>query len=378
MSESVHERYMRRALELAARARGRTSPNPMVGAVLVRDGEVVGEGYHERAGTPHAEIHALRMAGEKARGATLYVNLEPCAHYGRTPPCVDALVAAGVAEVHLAMLDPNPLVNGKGRARLEAAGIRTVVGECAEEAAELNEAFITWVTRGRPFVIAKYAASLDGKIATRTGDSRWITGEAARLRAHEWRDAVDAVAVGAHTVLMDDPLLTTRLPGREVRHPLRVVIDGHGRVPVSARCFDPALPGRTVVAATAAFPPEKRVALAERGVEVLLLPTDAGGQVDLEALLAELGRREVTSLLVEGGGTLLGSFFRARLVDRVLAFLAPIVIGGREAPGPVGGEGVARLAEAPRLERVRIERVGEDILVSGYPRWPVPAGMEEG
>lgn len=350
----------------------------MVGAVLVRDGEVVGEGYHQRAGTPHAEVHALRAAGERARGATLYVNLEPCAHYGRTPPCVEALIAAGVAEVHIAMLDPNPLVNGKGRARLEAAGIRTVVGECAEEAAELNEAFVTWVTRGRPFVIAKYAASLDGKIATRTGDSRWITGEQARLRVHEWRDAVDAVAVGANTVLLDDPLLTTRLPDREVRHPLRIVVDSRGRVPLSARCFDPALPGRTVVAATAAFPAEKRAALAERGIEVLILPADGEGLVDLGALLAELGRREVTSLLVEGGGTLLGAFFRARLVDRVLAFLAPIVIGGRDAPGPVEGEGVERLSEAPRLERVRVERLGEDILLSGYPRWPQPVEEPSG
>ncbi len=350
----------------------------MVGAVLVRDGEVVGEGYHQRAGTPHAEVHALRAAGERARGATLYVNLEPCAHYGRTPPCVEALIAAGVAEVHIAMLDPNPLVNGKGRARLEAAGIRTVLGECAEEAAELNEAFVTWVMRGRPFVIAKYAASLDGKIATRTGDSRWITGEQARLRVHEWRDAVDAVAVGANTVLLDDPLLTTRLPDREVRHPLRIVVDSRGRVPLSARCFDPALPGRTVVAATAAFPAEKRAALAERGIEVLILPADGEGLVHLGALLAELGRREVTSLLVEGGGTLLGAFFRARLVDRVLAFLAPIVIGGRDAPGPVEGEGVERLSEAPRLERVRVERLGEDILLSGYPRWPQPAEEPSG
>jgi len=359
---------MRRALALAAQGRGRTSPNPMVGAVIVRDGQVVGEGYHQRAGTPHAEIHALRQAGERARGGTLYVNLEPCNHYGRTPPCTEAILAAGLAEVHMAMLDPNPLVNGRGRARLEEAGVRTVVGELEEEARELNEAFITYITTGRPLVIAKFASSLDGKIATRTGQSRWISGEAARRRVHELRDAVDAILVGADTVIADDPLLTTRLPDREVRHPLRIVADSRGRVPLEARLFDPALPGRTLVAATPAFPPERRAALEDRGVEVLLLPADPQGRVDPRALLEALGRREVTSLLLEGGGTLLEAFFRAGLVDKVLAFIAPLIVGGREAPTAVAGEGFARLEEAVRLERVRVEWVGEDLLVSGYPR----------
>lgn len=368
---------MRRALALAARGRGRTSPNPMVGAVIVRDAQVVGEGYHERVGTPHAEIHALRMAGERARGAVLYVNLEPCNHYGRTPPCTEAILAAGIAEVHMAMLDPNPLVNGKGRARLEEAGIRTVVGELEEEVRELNEAFITYMTTGRPWVVAKFAASLDGKIATRTGHSRWISGEEARRRVHELRDTVDAVLVGADTVIADNPLLTTRLPSRKGRHPLRIVADSRGRVPLEARIFDPALPGRTLVAATPAFPPERRAALETRGVEVLVLPAGQDGRVDLVAFLETLGRREVTSLLLEGGGTLLEAFFRAGLVDKVLAFISPLIIGGRDALAAVAGLGVARLEEAIRLERVRVERVGEDILISGYPRRERGTGAPE-
>jgi diaminohydroxyphosphoribosylaminopyrimidine deaminase/5-amino-6-(5-phosphoribosylamino)uracil reductase len=365
-----HERYMQRALELAGFARGRTSPNPLVGAVIVRGGEVVGEGYHRKAGTPHAEVHALHDAGERARGATLYVTLEPCSHYGRTPPCTEALIAAGIAEVYMAMLDPNPLVNGQGRERLEQAGIRTFVGLCEEEAAALNRPFVTYITQGRPLVIAKVACSLDGKIATRTGESRWISGKASRQRAHELRDEIDAIMVGANTVIVDDPRLTTRLPGREeVHHPLRIVVDSRGRVPLAVRLFDPELPGRTVLATTAACPLEHREALQQRGVEVLLLPAGPHGRVDLPALLRELGRLQVTSLLVEGGGTLLDAFFRARLVDQVLAFVAPLIIGGREAPPAVGGEGVSLLREAPRLVNPSVERVGEDFLISGVPRW---------
>jgi len=358
--------YMARALELAARARGRTSPNPMVGAVLVRHGQIVGEGFHPKAGEPHAEIFALCQAGDRARGATLYVNLEPCCHYGRTPPCTEALIRAGVAEVHMAMEDPNPLVRGKGRAALEAAGIRVVVGEHEAEARQLNEAFIKYITTGRPFVTAKFAMSLDGKIATSTGESRWITGRAARRRVHELRDTSDALCVGVNTVLADDPRLTTRLDKAEVRHPLRVVLDSRGRAPLSARVFDPELPGRTVVATTQAMPQGHRSALEARGVEVWVLPSDGQGRVGLPALLDCLGEHEVTSLLVEGGGSVLASFFEGRLVDKVLAFVAPLIIGGRDAPTPVGGDGALHLADALRLERMSVERVGEDVLIVGY------------
>jgi len=356
---------MQRALSLARLAQGRTSPNPMVGAVIVKDGRVVGEGYHRRAGGPHAEIHALRQAGEAARGATLYVNLEPCSHYGRTPPCTQAIIAAGIAEVHMAMLDPNPLVNGRGRDQLEAAGIRTYVGQREAEARELNEAFIKYITTGRPFVTAKFAMSLDGKIATHTGQARWITGSEARRWVHQLRDVTDAIMVGVNTVIADDPCLTTRLEKADVRHPLRVIVDSRGRVPLTAKVLDPDLPGQTLVATTELMPGEMREQLRRWGVEVLVLP-DQGERVSLPHLLDALGKREVTSLLVEGGGTLLASFFEQRLVDKVLAFVAPLIIGGRGAPTPVGGQGVARLSQALRLERVRVEKVGTDVLISGY------------
>ncbi|MBL7202457.1 MAG: bifunctional diaminohydroxyphosphoribosylaminopyrimidine deaminase/5-amino-6-(5-phosphoribosylamino)uracil reductase RibD [Anaerolineae bacterium] len=356
---------MERALRLAERGRGRTSPNPMVGAVLVKDGEIVGEGFHPRAGEPHAEVFALRQAGERARGAILYVNLEPCCHYGRTPPCTRALIAAGVAEVHLAMLDPNPLVAGRGRAQLEAAGIRTVVGEREAEARALNEVFVYWVTTRRPFVIAKFAMSLDGKTATRIGDARWITGPSARQYVHRLRDQVDAILVGVNTVIADDPRLTTRLEQAEVRHPLRVILDSRGRIPTTARVLDPALPGQTVIATTEAMPLQRRRALVDKA-DVLVLPADEE-RVSPVALLAALGEREVTSLLVEGGGTVLGSFFAHGLVDKVLAFVAPMIIGGQHAPTPVGGPGAARIAEAWRLTGVQIQQLGADVLISGYP-----------
>ncbi len=360
--------FMRRALRLAERGRGRTSPNPMVGAVLVRNGRVVGEGFHPRAGEPHAEIMALRQAGEAARGATLYVTLEPCCHFGRTPPCTQAIIAAGVAEVHMAMLDPNPRVAGQGRAELEAAGIRTFVGELEAEARALNEVFIHWITTERPFVLVKFAMSLDGKIATRTGDSRWITGPEARRRGHQFRDQADAILVGVNTVIADNPQLTTRLDGADVHHPLRVILDSRGRIPLIARVLDPALPGRTMVATTEAMSLERHRALASRGARVSVLPS-RNGRVSLPDLLERLGQEEITSVLVEGGETVIGAFFAHRLVDKVAAFIAPMIIGGREAPTPVGDLGVERISQALRLERVQVERVGSDLLITGYPSW---------
>ncbi|MBI3949504.1 MAG: bifunctional diaminohydroxyphosphoribosylaminopyrimidine deaminase/5-amino-6-(5-phosphoribosylamino)uracil reductase RibD [Acidobacteria bacterium] len=369
----MREDFMRRALQLAERARGRTSPNPMVGAVLVREGRIVGEGIHPQAGEPHAEIFALRQAGEAARGATLYVNLEPCCHFGRTPPCTQALIAAGIAEVHMAMLDPNPLVAGQGRESLEAAGIRTVVGECEAEAQCLNEVFVHWITTGRPFVIAKFAMSLDGKIATRRGDSRWITGPAARQHVHELRDQVDAILVGANTVIADDPQLTTRLDKEDVRHPLRIILDSRGRTPLTAQVFDSTLPGHTLVATTPAMPARRRQVLEKRGIEVLVLSAE-DGRVSLSALLTVLGRREIASLLVEGGGTVLGAFFAQGLVNKVCAFIAPLIIGGCHAMTPVGGIGVDRLADALRLERVELQQLGTDVLIGGYPVLSVDRG----
>lgn len=354
---------MRRALELARRAEGRTSPNPLVGAVLVKENQIVGEGYHRRAGAPHAEIEALRSAGEAARGATLYVNLEPCAHHGRTPPCTQALIAAGVAEVVYAVGDPNPLVDGLGQSSLEAAGVVVRRGVCEAEAQQINRPFFKYVTTGWPFVTAKFAISLDGKIATRSGDSRWITNAISRQRVHELRDRTDVILVGAGTVIADDPRLTTRLPRHDVHHPLRIVVDSRGRVPLTAQLFDPALPGQTVLATTAACDPDHCAALEARGVEVWKLPSDSQGRVSLPALLDEIGRRDKLTLLVEGGSELLGAFFAEKLVDRVWAFIAPIIIGGKEAPGPVGGMGAENLSQALRLDRFEAEVLDGDLWI---------------
>ncbi len=368
--------YMERALERARSVKGRTSPNPAVGAVLVHEGEIVGEGATRPYGQAHAEPVALQAAGERARGATLYVTLEPCAHMGRTPPCAGAIVDAGVAEVHLATLDPNPAVAGRGRAWLEGAGIRTIVGEGQSEARALNEDFARWITTGRPLVSAKFASSLDGRIATHSGESRWITGSEARAEVHRRRDQVDAILVGVNTVLADDPELTTRLEGegrgRAPQHPWRMVVDSTGRTPPAARLVHPDLPGRTTIFTTERAPAEWCAAIERGGAELCVLPQH-GGRVDLQALVEEAGRRKVTSLLVEGGATLHGALFDAGLVDHVMAFVAPLIIGGAGAPGAVGGAGARLLANAHRLEGVEVRRFGADTLISGYVRrvaWP--------
>jgi diaminohydroxyphosphoribosylaminopyrimidine deaminase/5-amino-6-(5-phosphoribosylamino)uracil reductase len=356
--------YMMRALELAAQARGQTSPNPMVGAILVKDGQVVGSGYHQRAGGPHAEVLALREAGERARGATLYVTLEPCCHFGRTPPCTQALIAAGVAEVHAAMTDPNPLMSGSGLAELKQAGMIVVAGEHEAEARLLNEVFLTYMTKRRPFVIVKYAMSLDGKIATRTGASRGLTGAAWLSELHTLRSQVDAILVGVNTVLADDPLLTARTGGDDVRQPLRIVLDSTLRTPLGARMLDAATPGKTLIATTAQASREQAAALRERGAEVIALGEQ---RVDITALLRLLGERSISSLLVEGGSQVIASFVAAGLVDKVMAIVAPLLIGGDTAPTPVGGSGAATLADALRLENIDVRQVGPVIVITGYP-----------
>ncbi len=369
MTTMDSEFCQKRALDLARSVVGRVSPNPAVGAVLVRDDVVVGEGATQPPGGPHAEVAALRAAGERARGATLYVTLEPCSHYGRTPPCTDALIAAGVREIVYATADPNPRAGGGGRL-LRAAGLSVVYedGPWEDDARRVNEVFFHWIAHQRPFVIAKWAMSVDGKIATRTGESRWITGDAARGRVHALRDRVDAILVGSGTALADDPALTTRLEGREVRHPLRVVLDARGRLPLSARLVADRLPGRTLVATTTASPPAWRRALEATGNEVSVFPPGPRGGVDLTAIGAFLGARAVTSLLVEGGAGVLGAFVEARLVDKYLVFAAPLVIGGHDAPGPVDGRDLELLSNAPRLTLDAVERIGDDVLLTCYPR----------
>ena len=353
---------MQRAMVLARQALGTTSPNPPVGAVLLKDGAIVGEGYTQPPGQAHAEIMALQQAGRLARGATLYVTMEPCCTYGRTGPCTRALIGAGVAEVYMAVEDPNPWVNGNGRAELQAASIPVHTGDRADEALYLYRCFAKHVVTGVPYVIAKFAASLDGKIATSTGDSRWITGEASRQRAQQVRREVDAILVGINTVLEDDPQLTARDDSGMTlaRQPLRVVVDSGLRMPAAARMLME--PGNTLISTTqpsGAAPPV--------GAEILRFAPDARGRVPMGQLLESLGERGVVSLLVEGGGQILGSLFDERLVDEVMAFIAPIVIGGEKAPSAVAGEGHFELANATRLRDVRVEQCGHDILVTGHP-----------
>lgn len=356
---------MHRALELARKAEGHTSPNPMVGAVLVKDGQIIGEGYHHQAGQLHAEIEALQSAGETARGATLYVNLEPCSHHGRTPPCTQALIEAGVAEVYCAIKDPNPLVNGRGYAQLEAAGIVVHQGLCEDNARKLNRPFFKFINTGTPLVTAKFATSLDGKIATRTGDSKWVSSETSRKKVHQLRNITDAILVGVGTVLADDPQLTTRIEGSDVHHPLRIIVDSRGRAPLSVNLYDPAKPGQTVLATTDAVDPRHCEKLEKLGVGVWKLPPDKFGRVNLPALLNKIGQHGMLTLLVEGGGELLGAFFTEKLVDRVWAFIAPLIIGGQDAPGPMGGKGVEMISQAHRLENIKTQILDGDIWIQG-------------
>lgn len=360
--------YMARALELAAMARGSTGNNPAVGAVVVRDGRIAGEGFTLPPGQPHAEVVALGQVGKLARGASLFVTLEPCCHHGRTPPCTAALIAAGVREVHIATLDPNPLVSGGGKAALEAAGIRTCVGEREVEARRGMEAWLTYITHGRPMITAKYAMSLDGKIAAVSGDSKWISGERARQVVQRLRADAGAIMVGVNTVLADDPQLTARDAGGQPlpRQPLRVVVDTSARTPPESQVAGSRLPGRTLIVVGSRAAPEKVARLEALGNVVVRVP-EVDGRVSLEAALHNLaGEWEVTSALVEGGGTLLGTLFDLGVVDKVVAFVAPKILGGREAPGPVMGRGAQAMAGAVKLREVAWEPVGDDLMLTGY------------
>ena len=358
---------MEQALSLARLALGQVSPNPAVGAVIVKNDEVVGQGYTQPPGSPHAEIVALKQAGKQAQGGVMYVTLEPCCYHGRTPPCTQAIITVGITEVHLAMLDPNPLVSGRGKEELEGKGIRVYVGEHEAEAKQISEAYTKFITTGMPFVTAKFAISLDGKIATRSGDSRWISGEAARKQVHNLRYITDAIMAGVNTVLIDDPHLTARSCGGKGgtarAQPLRVIVDSNGRTPLTAQIFNE--PGKTLLALGRFAKLEDKVAFAQAGAELLELPSKEG-LVDLKKLLKVLGEREITSILVEGGGVLLGSLFDDALIDKVIAFIAPIIIGGKEAKTAAGGKGVDKVADSLKLERVSVERLGEDLMVSGY------------
>jgi len=359
MASEKDEYFMKLCLKLAVKGRGRVSPNPLVGAVVVKEGKVVGKGYHPYFGAPHAEVFALREAGEEAKGATLYVNLEPCAHYGKTPPCTKAIIGAGIKRVVVGMIDPNPLVSGKGVRELREAGIEVETGILGEEAERLNEAYSKFITKGIPFVALKMAQSLDGKIATKTGESKWITGEKARKFVHRLRAEFDAVLVGAGTVLVDDPSLRAYGEGRD---PARIVLDGRGVVPPSAKVFQDGV--RRLVFTTASAPSSWVDKLRDMGVEVIII--GEGEKVEVGEMLRELGKRGIASLLVEGGGETSASFLEAGAVDKIFFFIAPLIIGGREAKTSVEGNGCQNLREAIKLKYPRIRKFGQDILFEAY------------
>jgi len=368
----THEFFMHRAIELAERARGNTSPNPLVGAVIVRNGLIVAEGWHKQSGQAHAEINAIHDAAQNQQpteGATLYVSLEPCSHHGKTPPCTDAILTAGFSKVVFATSDTNKRASG-GAQILASAGVEIITGVCEDLARHTNRFFFHYQQHKMPFVIAKFASSLDGRTATRTGNSQWITGPAARERGHVARQAVDAIVIGAQTAINDQPQLTVRNPEAHrctsAAHPLRIVLDSQGRVPIDNAVFNTLLPASTLVVTTDAMPEDHASNLQKLGVELLRLPCSANiKQPDLKLLLEELGKRNIQSLLVEGGHTVLGSFFDCAAVNEVWAFLAPMFIGGTKAMPSIGGTGIDRLSEAAILKDISVECLDTDLLIKG-------------
>lgn len=356
-----HQYFMQRAIQLAAKGLGRTSPNPVVGAVLVKDKRVVGEGFHQRAGGPHAEFIALEQAGEQARGATMYVSLEPCCHHGLTPPCVPEIVRAGVASVVVGLIDPDPRVSGQGLQELRAAGLSVEMSDedSQEQCAEVNRAFICRLKRGRPYVTLKFASSLDGKIASRTGRSKYISGEQARRWVHRERDSHDAIMVGINTIRMDDPELTAREPGG--RTPTKIVVDSGGRLSPTARLWEQTDNGVIVLTT-----PRGQKQLAARDGMELIVTEGEDGTVDLQLALRKLAERGINSILLEGGSKLNGSMLDRGLIDRVAGFIAPILVGGEGAVSPIAGFGVDCVADALKLRDVGWSTLGSDLLIEGY------------
>lgn len=361
------EHYMQQALDLARRAEGRTRPNPAVGAIIVADGTVVGEGYHPQAGQPHAEIFALRAAGERARGADLYVTLEPCSHQGRTGPCTEAIISAGIRRVFVGIKDPNPLVAGSGLNRLREFGMEVTSGILEKDCQRLIAPFAKHITTGMPYVILKSAVTLDGKTATSTCDSQWITNAASRNYVHQVRDRVDAIMVGIGTVLKDDPSLTTRLAQGSGRDAMRIVVDSQLRIPANAALLHLDSSAPTIIATTRRAVAQRSLTLPGKNDELLVLPEHAG-RVDLQALLRELGRRGVQSMLLEGGAVLNDAFLKAGLIDRVMVFIAPKILGGSDGKGIFAGNGFPVLADAIQLQDVMVRVFGDDTLIEGEVR----------
>ena len=359
---SYDEKYMRLAMQLAGNAIGRTSPNPLVGAVIVKDNRVVGCGWHRKAGTPHAEVHALNQAGELAQGADVYVTLEPCAHYGKTPPCAKALVEAKVKNVYGGLLDVNPKVAGKGFKILENAGIHVEYGFLQDELRKQNEVFFKWIEHKKPFIVLKAAMTLDGKIATATGQSKWITNETSRAYGYKLRDIYDGIMVGINTVIEDNPMLTSRVDGG--KNPIRIVVDSSLKIDINANVVQDKS-AKTIIATTDKANKDKILKLQAQDVDVIVVDKDENDKVDIEKLLDILGQQNICSILVEGGATLSGSFVAKKLVDKVYFFIAPKIIGGKEAKTPVAGTGILNLQEALALKDIQIEKLEEDVLIIG-------------
>ncbi len=357
-------KYMRRALSLAARGAGFVCPNPLVGAVVVKDGKIVGEGWHKLFGGPHAEVNAIAMAGEQARGADLYVNLEPCSHHGKTPPCTELILRSGINKVVIGMKDPNPLVNGQGSSLLRQRGIEVHTGIMEKECRKFNEVFIKFITTRLPFVIFKYAMTIDGKIATIDNASRWITGEESRKIVHRLRSRMSSVMVGVDTVIFDNPLLNVRLPGKPGRLPLKVIADSRLRIPLEAKVLenDPQL---CLIATTEKADNKKILEIRRRGSQVLVCPSK-DDRIDLPFLFEHLGKMDISGVLLEGGSTLAFSALKEGMVDKVMAFVAPKILGGATAPTPVGGMGIPGMEDALALRDLKVRKVGEDLLIEGY------------
>jgi diaminohydroxyphosphoribosylaminopyrimidine deaminase/5-amino-6-(5-phosphoribosylamino)uracil reductase len=356
-------KFMQMALAQASRGLGKVNPNPLVGAVVVRGNNIIGSGYHELFGGPHAEINAIRNANSSIEGATMYVTLEPCSHYGKTPPCADALIEAKIARVVIAMKDPNPWVSGRGIDRLKDNGVEVVVGVLGKEAQELNRIFIRYIQTKLPFVVMKSAMSLDGKIATATGHSQWISCTESRQYVHALRNELMGIMVGVNTVITDDPELTTRMDGVKGRNPIRIVVDSKGRIPLSAKMLKDGSLNPVIIATTSGFPEEKRLSLEQSGHKVLTLP-ERYGHVDLQKLMHELGELGIDSILLEGGGTLNESALKNGIVDEIQFIIAPLLLGGRDAISPVEGAGFNTVDEGIRLDQMTTHQMGKDILMT--------------
>ena len=368
--DRLDQKFKKIALKLAERGKGRVSPNPLVGAVVVKGDHILGQGYHARYGSQHAEIMALKEAGAEAKGSTIYINLEPCCHHGQTPPCVNEIINAGIKRAVIGIKDPNPLVNGKSIQLLTNKGIEVKLGVLEKAALRLNEYFLKYMTTGSPFVILKCGMSLDGKVATKTGESRWVTGESSREHVHKLRNEIDATMVGIETILRDNPRLTTRLKNGKGRDPIRVVIDSLLRVPIRTRIFTQESSAGNIIVTTVNAPMERIKRIEATGAKVLFVKPKGKNRVDMQIMLKELGKFQITSLLIEGGPGINASAIQEGIVDKLIMFIAAKIIGGKTAPSAIQGDGIAILEEAVRIDDIKIKKLGEDLMVEGYVKKP--------